>query len=148
MGAPGAPDPESIPKGTELYKGSSGANIGHIAQDGQSRFLSLKRRGVGVGNDAIPKFSTTWPTNGEVLTFGTKLNTGRNNGRYGINLFRNGTDYSAGCSIEVGQNRCEFPGNGARLKEGDSLVIIIGEQGHIKEKGKFSLDWWFVFRPD
>jgi hypothetical protein len=145
--AAGLPGPESVPAGAELFEGHSGAKIGPIAIDGQSRFLSLQRPGVGVGNESMSKLATTWKSDGQVLSFGANLRTKRNQGRYGINLFRNGAEYSAGCAIEVGQTSCKFPGRGAKLKEGDELVIIIGEQGHVKEKGNFTLDWWFVFKP-
>ena len=77
-----------------------------------------------------------------------ELNTQTNKGRYGVAVFLNGKTYLAGCSIEVGQRSCSVPWKNGRLAAGDTVVIIVGEQGHLEEHGDFSFDWNFTFHPD
>jgi hypothetical protein len=146
-GQPAAPPAAAdLAPGQQLFQGSSGDQVGFIAQDGASRFLSLERPGVVVGNVGITSQAMTWPTTGTVIEFGVRTSASSNDGRYGFNLFLNGTKYTSGCALEVGQTSCLFEIRGD-LVSGDSVVIIIGEQGHLEETGDFTLDWWFIFEP-
>jgi hypothetical protein len=155
-----APDPASLPAGAILIKGDSGDNIGFIAQDGQSRFLSLTGPGVAKGDLAGRDIAVAWDHGaGKIISFAANLHTTDNKGRYGINPFRNvsasgattGTTaelYKHGCAIEVGQTSCRADHNtGTPIENGDKISIIIGEEGHLDATGDFSVDWWFVFLP-
>ena len=144
--AGGPPAAESLPAGAILVKGRSGGPIGYIASDGQFRFLSLKSPGVVVGDPTST--NTPWTQNGQVLEFGARL-SGANQGRYGVNLYIDGTTYGPGVALEVGQRSAvtKFDGNGP-LQAGQELSIIVGEAGNLAEKGDNSLQWWFVFQPD
>ena len=155
-----APDPASLPAGAILLKGESGDNIGSIAADGQARFLSLTGPGVAKGDAAGRSIAIAWDKGaGKITAFGANLHTGTNHGRYGINTFRNvsasgattGTTaelYKHGCAVEVGQLSCQADNEGGAIVNGDKLTIVIGEEGHLDATGDFSIDWWFVFRPD
>lgn len=146
-GQPAAPPAESeLAPGQQLFQGSSGDQIGAIAQDGAFRYLSLEHPGVVVGFEGLTSQATIWPTTGTVVSFGVRTSAATNDGRYGFNLFVNGTDYQSGCTLEVGQTSCFFHLLGA-LNAGDSVVFQIGEAGHLEETGDFTLDWWFIFEP-
>ena len=144
------PAEEDLPAGAVLYTGSSGGQIGCITCDGASRFLSIERPGVGVGDLARPEQEVVWKANGQFVEFGANL-SGPNKGRYGYNLFANGTTYMAGCAMEIGQTSCQQqrPND---VAAGDRITIIIGEggtmvNGQVASRGDFTVDWWFVFRP-
>jgi hypothetical protein len=146
----GPPDEDALPPGAVLYQGSSGDQIGCITCDGASRFLSIEHPGVGVGDPARPAMEIVWKEKGQFAEFGANI-SGPNKGRYGYNLFANGTTYMAGCSMEIGQTSCrqQRPNDVAR---GDRISIIIGEggtmvNGQVASKGNFIVDWWFVFVP-
>ena len=147
-----APSKDDLAPGEVLYQGESGDDIGFIAQDGQSRFLSIDGPGVGIGNGAIPSRAITWPTTGRITDFGVTLGSSTNRGRYGINVFLNGQTYAAGCAIEIGQTGCRAKAGDLKasppITKGDSVTIIIGEQGHADAEGDFPLSWWFTFKPD
>lgn len=146
-GQPAAPPAESdLAPGQQLFQGSSGDQVGYIAQDGAFRFLSLEHPGVVVGNDGIASQATIWETTGMVVQFGVRTSAATNDGRYGFNLFVNGSNYVSGCTLEIGQTSCLFELRG-ELLAGDSVVIIVGEAGNLTETGDFTFDWWFVFEP-
>ena len=146
-GQPAAPPAESdLAPGQQLFQGSSGDQVGFIAQDGAFRYLSLERPGVVVGPEGLTSQAMIWPTTGTVISFGVRTSAATNDGRYGFNLFVNGTDYQSGCTLEVGQTSCFFHLRGD-LTAGDSVVFQIGEAGHLEETGDFTLDWWFIFEP-
>ncbi len=144
------PTTEDLPPGAVLYTGTSGAKIGCITCDGQSRFLHINRSGVAVGDAQRPSQEVVWNQNGKFTEFGANI-SGRNEGRYGYNLFANGTTYMAGCSMEIGETSCrqQRPNDVAK---GDLISIIIGEGGTMvnnvpASRGDFVVDWWFVFVP-
>ena len=91
-----------------------------------------------------------WKKDGQFTEFGANI-SGPNKGRYGYNLFANGTTYMAGCAMEIGQTSCreQRPND---VAEGDRIAIIIGEGGTMVDgkpasTGNFRVDWWFVFVP-
>ena len=156
-----APDPASLPARAILLTGESGDNIGPIAQDGQSRFLSLTGPGVAKGDAAGRSIAIVWDKGtGKITSFGANLHTGTNHGHYGINPFRNvsstgaatGTTaelYKGGCAIDVGETACRSDRTDVSpIVNGDQLTIIVGEAGNLDALGDFSMDWWFVFQPD
>ena len=142
------PAEADLPPGARLYRGTSGFFLGCITCDGESRFLSIAYPGVSVGNAAQMEF--VWKKKGQFVEFGANA-SGPNKGRYGYNLFANGTTYMAGCSMEIGQTSCrqQRPNDVAK---GDRIVIIVSEggtmvNGQVASKGNFRVDWWFVFVP-
>jgi hypothetical protein len=145
------PSADALQPGELLFQGQSGDNIGYIAQDGASRFLSITGPGVGFGDPSRESKSITWDKTGRITGFGVTLATDSNKGRYGVNIFVNGTAYNVGCALEVGQTSClSVPANLAAnppLNAGDRVTIIIGEQGHTEAHGDFPLSWWFTFKP-
>lgn len=146
-GQPATPPSEAdLAPGQQLFQGSSGDPIGFIAQDGMFRYLSLERPGVVVGPTGLTSQAMIWPTTGNVISFGVRTSASSNDGRYGFNLFVNGSEYVSGCTLEVGQTSCLFHLRG-ELTAGDSVVFQIGEAGHLEETGDFTLEWWFVFEP-
>ncbi|HSV40072.1 MAG TPA: hypothetical protein VLI04_15035 [Nocardioidaceae bacterium] len=148
------PDPADLPAGQVLYQGTSGGQLGCIACDGQSRFISIEDSTTGLGDAARAGQEIVWPENGVVVDFGIQIPQ-PNEGRYGINLFVNG-GYSVGCPIETGSSSCRVLAGQepSPLATGDRVTIIVGEQGIVDEngvpveEGDFVLEWWFVFQPD
>ncbi len=141
---------EGTPPGSRRYEGNSGDQIGCIACDGLSRYLSVEHPGVGVGDGARPKLEVVWPENGSFTEFGATV-SGANQGRYGFAVLANGTSYTAGCAMEIGQTSCQAPSS-AKIKKGDRVAIIIGEAGTMvngkpASRGDFTVSWWFVFQP-
>ena len=136
-----------------LYQGTSGAQLGCIACDGQSRFIHITRSTTALGDTERAGQEVVWPEDGEVVDFGVRIPQ-PNEGRYGINLFVNG-GYSVGCPIETGSSACRVleGQKPSPLKAGDRVTIIVGEQGILDkngvpaEDGDFVLEWWFVFQP-
>ena len=123
---------EGTPPGSRRYEGKSGDQIGCITCDGLSRYLSVEHPGVGVGDGARPKLEVVWPENGSFTEFGATV-SGPNQGRYGFAVLANGTSYTAGCAMEIGQTSCQAPSS-AKIKKGDRVAIIIGEGGHHGER--------------
>lgn len=138
-----------------LFQGSSGDPIGCIACDGQSRFLSLERRGVGVGNASSGEFDTAWELEGQVLEFGARI-TAPNKGRYGVNLWIDGATYGPGVALEIGEQSAVYkwtPERDGTIRSGHQMAIIVGEAGIVDDdgvpvaQGDYQLEWWFTFRP-
>ena len=75
-----------------------------------------------------------WKQKGQFTEFGANI-SGPNKGRYGYNLFANGTTYMAGCSMEIGETSCrqQRPNDVAK---GDLISIIIGEGGTMVNGGR------------
>ncbi len=90
-----------------LFTGSSGAPIGCIGCDGQSRFLALEREGVGGGNASAVQFERPWDLDGKVLRFGARI-TAPNKGRYGVNLWIDGATYGPGVALEIGERSAQY----------------------------------------
>jgi hypothetical protein len=136
-----------------LYEGTSGGELGCIACDGQSRFIHIARSTTKSGDAQRAAQEMVWKDDSVVVDFGVRIGK-PNRGRYGINLFINGT-YGAGCAIETGSTSCRL--DPARewppLKAGDRVTIIVGEAGTVDEdgvpieKGDWVLNWWFVVEP-
>lgn len=145
------PDPASLPAGTVLLTGTSGDQIGHISQDGQSRFLHLERSGVGVGNATMTGQSIPWPADAKVTGFGVDLDTSSNPGRYGINVFVPPSTYNVGCAIEKGELGCTATADNIKanvpIAKGTPVTLIIGEEGNLEAKGAFTLSWWLTYQP-
>jgi hypothetical protein len=147
---PGAGD---LPAGQVLYEGTTGGQLGCIACDGQSRFISIEDSTTALGDAERAGQEIVWPENGDVVDFGVRIPR-PNMGRYGINLFVNGA-YSVGCPIETGSSSCRVVAgqDPSPLAAGDRVTIIVGEAGTVDEEGvpveegHFVLEWWFVFQP-
>ena len=152
--ATGMPDAADLPPGQVLYQGTSGRQIGCIACDGQSRFISIDKSTTALGDANRAVQEIVWPQKGDVVDFGIQIPQ-PNEGRYGINLFVNGA-YSVGCPIETGSSSCRVLAGQepSPLAAGDRVTIIVGEQGLVDkngvpvEEGDFVLEWWFVFQPE
>ncbi len=149
------PNPDDLPSGVLLFQGRSGDPIGCIACDGQSRFLSLEERGVGVGNLTMGDFATTWKLDGKVLQFGARI-TAPNKGRYGVNLWIDGAQYGPGVALEIGEQAAQYqwsPERDGTLRSGHLVAIIVGEAGIVDDdgvpvaQGDYELQWWFTFEP-
>lgn len=146
-GQPAAPPSEAdLAPGQQLFQGSSGDQVGHISSDGAFRYLSLEHPGVVVGPEGLTTQAMIWRTTGTVVSFGVRTSASSNDGRYGFNLFVNSSEYVSGCTLEVGQTSCLFHLEGG-LTAGDSVVLQVGEGGHLEETGDFTFDWWFIFEP-
>lgn len=148
------PEAADLPAGQVLYEGTSGSQLGCIACDGQSRFISIERSTMALGDAERAGQEIVWPENGTVVDFGIQIPQ-PNEGRYGINLFVNGA-YSVGCPIETGSSSCRVLAGQepSPLAAGDRVTIIVGEQGIVDEdgvpveEGDFVMEWWFVFQPE
>jgi hypothetical protein len=146
------PDESELPDDAILFSGTSGGPIGFIAQDGQSRFMSVEADGAVVGNAAAESVETIWDQDGQITSFGARLSVTNPGGRYGINFFYLDTfEYGPGVSIETNQTSAEFqwtPERDGTVHAGRPVAIIVGEQGHPEATGDYQIEWWFVFLPD